>query len=433
MLITTLTIQKPVLRASDIFTVGTRLLASVSEFLIRLDTRNAVVSDIGDGRHLRLGRAPVPRLLGQLVMYPSTKHVTTSPVFEIKKDSICICKMFKPILYLSKMMGFMPIVSDHKDGKCNFHKSVGWICFSFFLIAVLSFQIGHSIDFLHLTKVKSLPILLNNITDAIYGVYIIILTALNMYRFPRWIKTLNKFASVLKEGIFCQSAMKVVLTVEYYVLGVLFLGIVVQVSLLTFLHFSQSYETDFDYNFFINKLLQNISFVFYAIFLTIISVFIGILACFEKLTISCLKYTPVHPMKGINETNNTRDFFGLVTYKLCKEEHPCTGRLAKLPQAEVVEFLRILHEDISLVIYEINDCMNPQFLCHTVVELTVLIVQWYAVIVYMAFTFKAPQASSIHVVNCFFVIVHTLGIFLFLKNAQQLKNMVSTFSQTEQL
>jgi hypothetical protein len=157
-----------------------------------------------------------------------------------------------------------------------------------------------------------------------------------------------------------------------------------------------------------------------------ISVFIGILACFEKLTISCLKYTPVHPMKGINETNNTRDFFGLVTYKLCKEEHPCTGKLAKLPQAEVVEFLRILHEDISLVIYEINDCMNPQFLCHTVVELTVLIVQWYAVIVYMAFTFKAPLASSIHVVNCFFVIMHTLGIFLFLKNAQQLKNMVSS-------
>ncbi|KAF2901087.1 hypothetical protein ILUMI_05098 [Ignelater luminosus] len=30
LLITTLTIQKPVLRASDVFTVGTRLLASIS-------------------------------------------------------------------------------------------------------------------------------------------------------------------------------------------------------------------------------------------------------------------------------------------------------------------------------------------------------------------------------------------------------------------
>jgi hypothetical protein len=357
-------------------------------------------------------------------MYPSTKHIT-SPVFEIKKDSICICKMLTPILYLSRMVGFVPLTWDHKDGKCTFRRSASWICVSLVVISLLSFQIANSIDFLHLTKTKSLPILLNNITDAIYGVYIIILTALNLYRFPRWIKTLNKFSAVLKEGIFCQSSMKVVLKIEYYILAVFLFALLIQVSLLTFLHFSQTYETDFDYNFFINKVLQNVSFVFYSIFLTMISVFIGILACFEKLTISCLKYTPVHPMKGINETNNTRDFFGLVTYKLCGE-HPCTGKLAKLPQAEVVEFLRILHEDISLVIYEINDCMNPQFLCHTVVELTVLIVQWYAVIVYMAFTFKAPLASSIHVVNCFFVIMHTLGIFLFLKNAQQLKNMVSS-------
>ncbi|KYB28726.1 hypothetical protein TcasGA2_TC032427 [Tribolium castaneum] len=378
--------------------------------------------DFWNGGHLRVGSTPIPRLLGRLVMYLSTKH--TSPVFEVKKDTICICKMLRPLLYVGRFLGFLPIAVEHQGGKCVFKKSVAFICLSILIIGLLAFQVFNSIDFFHLTKTKSLPILLNNITDAIYGVYVIILIAINLYRFPRWVKTLNKFPSVLKEGIFCQSAMKIVQKIVWYILGVTVLAILFQVSLLTFLHFSQTYQTDFDYNFFINKLLQNISFIFYVIFFTVISVFIGILACFEKLTISCLKYTPVHPMKGINETNNTRDFFGLVTYKLCKEEHPCSGRLAKLPQAEVVEFLRILHEDISLVIYEINDCLNPQFLCHTVVELTVLIVQWYAVIVYMAFTFKAPLASSIHVVNCFFVVVHTLGIFLFLKNAQQLKNMI---------
>lgn len=336
--------------------------------------------------------------------------------------------MLSPISYLSKFIGFLPIMSKHKDGKCVYEKSLFWICYSLFLISLLTFQVLNSIDFFHLTKVKSLPILLKNITDAIYGVYIIILTAINLYRFPNWIKTLNRLNSVLKEGIFCQSAMKIVRKLEYYYLGFYFLGLVFQITLLLLLHFSQSYKTNFNYNFFINTILQHISFAFYLIFFSVISLFIGILACFEKLTISCLKYTPVHPMKGINETNNTRDFFGLVTYELCKEEHPCSSRLAKLPQAEVVEFLRILHEEISLIIYEINDCMNPQFLCHTVVELTVLIVQWYAIIVYMAFSFKAPMASSIHVVNCFFVIIHTLGIFLFLKNAQQLKNMVSSIT-----
>lgn len=334
--------------------------------------------------------------------------------------------MFIPIAYLTRLFGFFPLTWEHYNGKCVYKKSYIWSFWSIIVAALYIFQFTRSVDIFKLKTIKSLPILLNDITEAIYGFYVIILTMISFYRFPRWIKTMNSLMSVLKEGIFCQSSMKVVLMIQYSFIAMFTVAMLVEAGILIFLHFSENYESNFDNNIYINKFLQNVPFVFYLLFFTMISGFIGILGCFEKLTINCLKYTHIHPMKEINETNNVSDFFGIFKYKVCKEEHYCSSRLSKMPQPHVIEHLRVLHEDISLVIYEINNCLNPQFLCHTVVELTVLIIQWYAVIVYMAFEFKAPMASTIHVVNCQFVIMHSVGIFLFLKNAQRLKNMVSS-------
>lgn len=366
-------------------------------------------------------------------MYPNTKikHITPLTTDQIVKDNkpmssqLCICKTFRPILFFAKLLGFFPVsFGQHQDGKCVFKKCRLWFVFSIFLIVVNGFQICNSMDINNLTKIKSLPILLNNITNLIYGIYIVVLTTLNLYRCPRWIQLFNGLSLVLKEGILCQSARKTILKVQYFYLAMLAVSVIVQFGLLGYLHFSSTYKTNFDFNIYLNKFIHTSSFAFYIIFFSVLSFFMGILACFEKLTISCLSYTPVHPMKGIQETNNTRDFFGFFTYQLCKSQHARTFQLANLNQIEVVEFLRILHEEISLVIYEFNNCMNPQLLCHTVVELTVLILQWYAVVVYLAFTFHSPMVSTIHVLNCLFVVMHTIGLFLFLRNAQHLKNMV---------
>lgn len=73
-----------------------------------------------------------------------------------------------------------------------------------------------------------------------------------------------------------------------------------------------------------------------------------------------------------------------------------------------------------------NESLNPQFLAHVVVELSVLILNWYAVIMYMAYVFSNPIARTLHFLNLFFVIVHTLGLLVFLKQAQQLQNLVIT-------
>lgn len=345
---------------------------------------------------------------------------------------LCLCTTLSPVLRISRLLGLFPISWTHENNKCVYKKSLFWVLYTFFIICLYTYQIGTSVDFVHLVKKKSLLILLNDITEAIYGIYILILTLANFTRHPRWIKALNELLPILKHDLLCQSAMKVAIRVQYGLITTAILVSLFETGVLFWLHLSDAYLSNFNMNIFINRGMQNISFAFYMLFFAVISVLVGVLACFEKLTIKALKHVPVHPMKGIDETNNERDFCGIIKYKLCNGEHYCTPKMDKLSSPDLVEYLRILHEEISLCIYRFNDCMNPQFLVHTGVELTVLIIHWYAVIAYMVYNFKSPFAKTIHVMNCTFVIQHTIGLFMFLKNAQHLKNMVSKVRKLEQ-
>ncbi|CAH0545678.1 unnamed protein product [Brassicogethes aeneus] len=420
MLITTLITQKPVLRASDIFTVGTRLLAAVY---------------LWNSCDLRTRSSTIPSVLDEInqqkqKMYISTEHMMLDAVKQVEKEppksknKICFCKSISPVLTVCRFVGIFPGTWTHKDGNCVYEKSWFWMTYSIFIYMLYIFQLLQSVDFPKLTSRKSLPIFLDDITDAIYGIYVIILAVTCFVRFPKWLTTLNKLTVLLKDGLYCQSAKQVVLKLQYCFVCTQILALTLLSSVLAYLHYSDHYKTNFDFRILINKGIQIVPFVLYLQFFTIVAVFIGVLGCFEKLTMSCLKYTPVHPMKGIDESNNVKDFFGFINYEVCKQKHLCNGRLLKLPPPQVVEHLRILHEEISLSTYDMNSCFNPQFLIHAVVELTVLIITWYAVIAYIAYDFKSPYAKTIQILNCGFVTMHTLGLFLFLKNAQELKNMV---------
>ncbi|XP_018566861.1 uncharacterized protein LOC108907603 [Anoplophora glabripennis] len=329
--------------------------------------------------------------------------VSLGKVVNPNETRLCLCTTLSPVLRISRLLGLFPITWTHENNRCTYKKSLFWVFYTLLVICLYIYQVGTSVDFLHLAKKKSLLILLNEITEAIYGVYILILTVANFTRHPQWIKALNELLPVLKHDLFCQSAMKVVVKVQYGLIATIIFVSMLEITVLLWLHYSEGFQTNFDVNIFINR---------------------GVLACFEKLIIKALKHVPVHPMKEINETNNESEFFGVIYYKLCKSEHHCTTKMDKLSPPDLVEHLRILHEEISLCIYKFNDCMNPQFLVHTGVELTVLIIHWYAVIAYMVYNFKSPFAKTIHVMNCSFVIQHTIGLFLFLKNAQHLKNMI---------
>lgn len=362
---------------------------------------------------------------------PSTKK---PPREDLVEESSCFCVAISPAMLTCKLFGLFPITWENVRGQCTYTKSFSWLGYSVIICILYVIQLFVSTDLLHFDKDKPLPELLSVINDIMYLVFVAILTALSIARFPRFVKTLNKLIPILKEaGLGCPSALASLRKVEYGYLLLFFGELFLEYGALIWLHYSEHYKTNFDYNIFLNTAIQNIPFVFYMLFFSLCSAFISILACFEKLIISALKFTPVHPLHDIDETNNKRNFIGLIKYQVCKQEHKCFGKMLQLTQPELIEYLRSLHEDISLAMYDINSCLNPQLLFHTVVELTVLIIHWYEVIIYTSYEFSSPFASTINFLNWIFVITHSAGLFLFLKSAQELKNMVSSITDDNKI
>lgn len=344
----------------------------------------------------------------------------------MNEEKRCFCNSVSPILVTCKLFGFFPVTWGHENGQCTYKVSYAWLAYSGVLFVIYAVQLFFSTNLLTFSKAKPLPELLTDINDIMYLIFVAFLTILNAARFPRFVKTYNKLVPILTEaGLACQSSLTALRKVEFGYL-ILFVGeIFVEYAVLIYLHYSDKYTTDFSFSIFFNTGIQTIPFVFYLLFFSGCSTFIAILGCFEKLIIDAIKFTPVHPLNDIDETNNRRDFIGLIKYEVCKQEHKCFGKMLVLSQPELIEYLRGLHEDVSLAMYDINDCLNPQLLFHTIVELTVLIVHWYEVIIYTSYTFSTPFASTINCLNWVFVIAHTIGLFLFMKSAQELKNMVS--------
>ncbi|KAK5640246.1 hypothetical protein RI129_011057 [Pyrocoelia pectoralis] len=323
---------------------------------------------------------------------------------ELPDDEFCFCQSTSPILLTAKLFGLFPITWQNVRGQCTYTKSNLWLLYTILIFFVYLSQLFMATDLLRFDKNKPLPELLSAFNDIMYVIFVTILTIISAIRFPRFVKTLNSLIPIIKEtGLACPSSLTSLRRVQYGYLTLFFAEMSVQYGVLIGLHYSDRYATNFDYNMFINIGIKNIPF---------------------KLIISALKFTPVHPSNSIDETNNKRDFIGLIKYEVCKQDHKCFGKMMDLTQAELIEHLRALHEDISLVMYDFNACMNPQLLFHTVVELTVLIIHWYEVIIYTSYTFSTPFASAINFVNWTFVVAHSIGLFLFLKSAQDLKNMI---------
>ncbi|CAG9862538.1 unnamed protein product [Phyllotreta striolata] len=171
-------------------------------------------------------------------------------------------------------------------------------------------------------------------------------------------------------------------------------------------------------------MFANFTFGLYSAVFVIVAVLMGCLGCFEKFALNSLRFVPIHPLKEIDETNNLRDLMGLMQYELCSEKHLIRDDLATQKASRTVEILRINHEEICVSIYDFNKCLDITFLFNTIVELGILIVDWYAVIAYLVYSFQEDEAFGLNILNIFFVLFHTYALFLFLKTFQQLKNMI---------
>ncbi|XP_074042683.1 uncharacterized protein [Leptinotarsa decemlineata] len=350
--------------------------------------------------------------------------VAPFPARNASTDNICFCRTLLPVLSMARLIGLFPIIVKHQGGQCVFQKSLYWSIYTFGISCLFSYDVVFNIDYREIIKPRSLLLILEDVTNATYALYIVIATILILMKASKVVETLNKFSKVFKYGVYCSSAKKIALATQYGIVTVFLLTVSIQAGAYTWLHLKRWELTHFTMKHYFLRLSQSMTFGIYAQFCTFISMLIGALACFEKLTMSALRYIPVHPMQGIDETSNRRDFLGLFHFELCKKDHLRPVKWASLRDEEIVENLRIAHEEICLCIYDYNDCVNPLFLVHTVVELTLLIVHWYAVVAYVVYTFEHPAASTIHIINCIFVVLHTWGIYIFLKNAQNMKNNI---------
>lgn len=355
-------------------------------------------------------------------LHPEIKDIESE-----KRNSLCLCRTVSPVLGFARILGLFPLSWKHENNKCTFGRSAFWMSYSLVVICFQLFILFECVDYQNMVKNRCLMSLLDNITNAIYGHYIVVLLLTNFFRAPRWIRAFNNFVLVLRENLFCHEAMKTAMTIQYTNIVIFIAIVLIHGLVLLWLHLSDIYITHFNIFDLMHRISQNFPLIFYLLFFNIISALTGTLACFEQMTINVLGYIPVHPMKGIDETNNQRDYIGMFYYKLCKGKHTSPSKYATLSSPELVEHLRILHEDICLSIHEFNECMNPTFLIHTVVELADLVIHFYAVIAYLVYSFTNEVAGAIHVLNFYFVIIHTFGVFFFLKNAQHLKNMVSMY------
>lgn len=363
-----------------------------------------------------------------IIVKPKEAPETLLQVVPIeRKRNLCLCKTIEPILITVRLLGLCPITWEHENYQCTYKKSLLWTFYTFFISCFYIFVVASAVNFEKITNSKCLIIILSEVTNAINGFYIILLLFVAYLRFPKWIAAFTRLSKALQNGLYCQSARTISIKTQYGYIVLFFVILLVRIAILVGLHVSRSYQISFNYTDFLYRGIQDMAYAFQTQFIGFIIFISGTLACFEKLTKNLLRYTSMHPTKNIDASNFSTDFLGVVNFKLCKGTHVASGKIVRETPTYKIEYLRILHEELSLCIYAFNDAMNPQFLLHTVVELTVLIIHWYAVVAYFVYTFKDPAAPAIHVINCYYVFVHSSGLFLFLKNAQLIKNLVSYF------
>ncbi|GJQ85967.1 hypothetical protein Trydic_g21814 [Trypoxylus dichotomus] len=351
-----------------------------------------------------------------------------------KPHQLCVCESLWPALLICRWLGMFPVTTWHDQyGRCVFARNNKWYAYSVTMTLLSLVRAVVATDFFNIFEIsrrRSLHPIIASLNDIIYSLYVTALTAINIYRCPMFVETLNRSAIMIRERLYCQSSRRSVAAVQYGVVFVFFVIVLTKFGAIFYVHISESYETgNFDYKVYSNAIVQSEIFTVYVAFIAISSMLMGMYGCYERLAMRCLNFAPIHPLpEDVDETNNVAEFMGVIDYKLCAEPHPMPERIRKLPAPETIEYLRCLHEEICVTMYRMNECLNPQFLIHVTVELTVLILNWYAVIMYMAYAFLNPVARTLHFLNICFVVVHTLGLLVFLKQAQQLQTTAGSLT-----
>ncbi|GLV33845.1 hypothetical protein CBL_11271 [Carabus blaptoides fortunei] len=135
-----------------------------------------------------------------------------------------------------------------------------------------------------------------------------------------------------------------------------------------------------------------------------------------------LLFTSVHPIPEYrDEENGTRIF--LLVYRICTSKH-----LKTMNKTEIIAYLQQLYREIRKNLDSMNDVFNPQIVLHMSCELLVIVLHFYAVIIYMTFDEISPSDKTNNIFNWFFIIIRLCSMYTFLNTAQQIENLVKTLT-----
>lgn len=150
--------------------------------------------------------------------------------------------------------------------------------------------------------------------------------------------------------------------------------------------------------------------------------------CFENVVIHYVGYEHHHPSKHIKLTHNKYEFLGIdVGKQVCDEKHYVPEHLQKLSRIELVEYLRITHEQMYQTYLLLQDFSSPQLLVYLLIDISTVTVTWYSIIVYILYNFNSPTSNCSFILNWIYVIWHGAGLYWFFKNMHEVKKIVSDF------
>lgn len=353
----------------------------------------------------------------------------------------CLCEMLSVTLWLSRLFGIAPISWQHpesrqffrEDGQCEFYVSRWWILYTISLTVAYNTLFIHSYKFSDVDMTQ-LSQVLTAVNSWSYYVFATILSVVAIAKAPALCECLNDVTPFLRKGLLCAHAKSTVLRTSRIGFILIVMQLLLQYVAIFFMAWNDQFESHLTFGAFIDKSVHNVPFMFYYLFSTICAIFVGLFMCFDTTMFQTLNFEQFQVELKATGTLHWEEVDdevsgGFNTMKIVR----CRGRhlnvlkhtLIKSGIMEDLDALRRLHETIRDSLVSANNAFNPQITIHLFIELTVLVIHLYTVILYMNVPDKTTDQFTAYCIDWLFVVVHTIGLLIFLLSCQGIRASVA--------
>lgn len=352
----------------------------------------------------------------------------------------CLCEILQVTLWLSRLFGIAPISWRHpknrlffrEDGQCEFFVSKWWTLYTICLTVAYNAMFIHSFDFGAIDTTQ-LSHVLKAVNSWSYYIFATILSMAAIVKAKALCTCLNDVTPFLRKGLLCSHAKSTVLRTSRLGFILIVLQLAVQYAALLFMSWNDRFESHFTARDFVDKSVHNVPFMFYYLFSTICAIFVGLFMCFDTTMLQTLNFeelqAQLHTTGALRITEPEEEgSSGFNTMKImrCRGRHLNVLKHSFLNSGimEDLDALRRMHETIRDSLTTANAAFNPQICIHLLIELSVLVMHLYSVILYINVPNKSTDQFTAYCIDWLFVVVHTIGLLIFLLSCQGIRASV---------